>query len=147
MSLKNFLIKKLILFFVLTTLIYVAVAVLGAMFDPAASFGYAELLSPMKYALLCVLPSLVTYSRRELKPRQYALRVALQFLLTEGVMLAVAFTSPGIDTSRGDVVASIALSVAAVFALVFMISWLANSADAKRTNDELMRFKRLHAQE
>lgn len=144
MSLKEFLVKKLTLFFALTTLITVAVYLLGSVFDADARFGYSAFLSPLFYAGCCVLPSLVTYSKRELKPRETILREVLQFLLTEAVMLILAFRSPAIDTSRPSVVLAIAGSVLVIFLLVFLFSWLANSVDARKTNEELQAFQRLH---
>ena len=144
MSLKEFLVKKLTLFFALTTLITVAVYLLGSVFDADARFGYSAFLSPLFYAGCCVLPSLVTWSKRELKPRALILRKLLQLLLTEAVMLSLAFRSPVIDTSRPSVVLGIAGSVLVIFLLVFLFSWLANSSDARRTNAELQAFQRLH---
>ena len=93
----------------------------------------------------CVIPSLVTWSRRELTPRQWLLRELLQFLLTEGVILALAFAFPGIDTSRPAVVLGIAGSVLVIYLLVFLLSWAANSAEARRTDRELQAFQRLHS--
>ena len=60
MELKRFLVNKLILFFMLSTLISVAVALIGSAFDSQARIGYDGLLAPVKYAGLCLLPTLVT---------------------------------------------------------------------------------------
>lgn len=144
MSFKQFLIRKLSLFFMLTTLITVAVYILGSRFDSDARFGYNAFLSPLFYAACCVLPSLVTWSKRELKPRALILREALQFLLTEAVILFLVFRSPVIDTSQPAVVLAIAGSVLVIYLLVFLFSWLANNAQAKQVNEELLEFQRLH---
>lgn len=144
MNLKQFLIRKLMLFFTLSTLITVAMYILGSIFDADARFGYGALLSPLFYAGCCVLPSLVTYSRRELKPGEWILREVLQFLLTEAVILFLAFRAPAIDTSRPAVVLGLAGSVLVIYLLVFLISWLANSAEARKTNEELLAFQKLH---
>ena len=77
MSLPQFLIKKLSLFFMLSTLITVAVSLIGSHFDSEAGLSYHALLSPLFYAACCVLPSFVTYSGRELKPREWVLRAAV----------------------------------------------------------------------
>ena len=144
MDLRQFLLRKLMLFFILSTLITVAVFILGSVFDPGARFGYDALLSPLFYAGCCVIPSLVTYSRKELKPRAWILREVLQFVLTEAVVLAVVFRSSVIDTSQPPVVLGIAGSVFVIYLLVFLISWLANSSQAKQVNEELRRFQQLH---
>ena len=144
MSFKQFLVEKLILFFMLTTLITDAVCILGFHFDGDARFGYDALLTPLFYAGCCVLPSLVTYSKRELRPREWILRVVLQFALTEAVILGLAFNSSAIDTSRPSVILAIAGSVLVIFLLAFLFSWLANSVQARRTNEELLEYQRLH---
>ena len=144
MSLKQFLIRKLGLFFMLTTLITFAMYVLGSRLDSDARFGYDGFLSPLIYAGCCVIPSLVTYSKRELKPREWIAREALQFVLTEAVVLGLAFRSHTIDTTRWAVVLGIAGSVLAIYLLVFLFSWLVNSVQAKQVNDELQQFQQLH---
>lgn len=147
MSLKQFLLRKLMLFFTLTTLITVAIYILGVHFDPEARFGYDSLLSPLIYAGCCVAPSLVTWSKRELKPGELLLRELLQFLLTEAVVLGLAFRSRMIDTSQPAVLMGIAGSVLVIYLLVFLISWAVNSAEALETDRELQKFRRLHSVE
>ena len=147
MNLRQFLLRKLMLFFTLSTLITVAIYILGASLDPAARFGYTGFLSPLIYAGACVIPSLVTWSKRELKPRELLLRELLQFLLTEAVVLGLAFRSDVIDTSRPAVVLGIAGSVLVIYLLVFLFSWLVNSAQAKQVNQELQAFQRLHGED
>ena len=126
MSIKQFIVRKLGLFFMLSTLITVAIYLLGSHFDGEARFGYDGFLSPLLYAGCCVLPSLVTWSKRELKPRELILRELIQFLLTEAVVLGIAG------------------SVLVIYLLVFLFSWLVNSAQAKQVNQELQAFQRLH---
>ncbi len=144
MDLKTFLLRKLMLFFTLATLITVAVYLLGTALDPEARFGYELLLSPLIFAGACVLPSLVTWSKRELKPRELVLRELMQFLLTEAVVLGLAFRSSAIDTSRPAVLLGLAGSVLVIYLLVFLISWAGNSAEARQTDRELQEFRRLH---
>ena len=144
MSIKQFIVRKLGLFFMLSTLITVAIYLLGSHFDGEARFGYDALLSPLTYAGCCVLPGFVTFSRREPKPRELLLRRALRFVLTEAVVLFLAFRSRTIDTSRPAVLLGIAGSVLVIYLLVFLFSWLVNSAQAKQVNQELQAFQRLH---
>lgn len=144
MAFKQFMLRILLLFFTLTTLITFAIYILGSLFAPDAQFGYDSLLSPMFYAACCMVPSLVMWSRKELSPRGMILRKILQFLLTEAVMLGLAFAIPVFDTSRPAVVLGIAGSVLVIFVLVFLFSWAVNSAQAKHANEELLAFQRLH---
>ena len=144
MELKRFLVNRLILFFILSTLIAVAVSLIGSAFDADASLSYGSLLMPMEYAALCMLPTLVTFSRRELSPKALLLRKAWMLLLLEAVILFIAFTSPGIDTGSAGVVLTIAGSVLVIFVLANFLLWLKDSAEAKTLNRDLEKFRKLH---
>ena len=144
MDLKQFLIQRLSLFFMLTTMITLVICAFGLCLDADARFGYNELLTPVRIAALCVIPTLVTYSRRELSPRQMKVRMALELVLIEAVVLGIAFTSPVIDTGRAAVVLAIAGSVLGIYVLARLFSWLHDSAEARKMNDELARFQQLY---
>lgn len=144
MSVKLFFLHKLSLFFMLTTLITIAVCVTGSVFDADSRFGYDALLTPLIYAACCIVPTFVTYSKRELKPRELMGRMVLELILIEAVVLGLAFNSPVIDTGRATVVLAIAGSVLAIYILARVLSWLRDSAEARRLNDELFRFQQLH---
>ena len=145
MEFKRFLVNKLILFFMLSTLIAVAISLIGLLFDGDTRFGYKEMLVPIEYAALCMLPTLVTFSKRELSPKALLARKALMLVLIEGVILFIAFTSDVIDTSRIEVVLTIAGSVLVIFVLVHLFMWLKDAAEAKKLNRELEAFQKLHA--
>lgn len=144
MEFKRFLVNKLILFFMLSTLITVAVSLIGSAYDSGARFGYDALLTPIEYAALCLLPTLVTWSRRELSVKELLLRKALMLVLLEAVILFIAFTSAAIDTGSKQVVFTIAGSVLVIFVLVNLFTWLQESAEAKKMNLDLARFQQLH---
>lgn len=144
MDFKRFLLNKLILFFLLSTLITVAIVLIGSAFDPKAQLGYKDMLEPIVYAALCMLPTLVTWSKRELSPKALLVRKALMLVLIEGVILLIAFRSSAIDTSRIEVVLTIAGSVLVIFVLANLFVWLKDAAEAKKLNRELEAFQKLH---
>lgn len=144
MEFKRFLVNKLILFFMLSTLITVTISLMGSAFDGDARLTYGDMLEPLVYAVLCMLPTLVTWSRRELSPKALLLRKALMLVLIEGVILFLAVTSPQIDTDRGEVVLALAGSVLVIFVLVHLFLWLKDSAEAKKMNRDLAKFQKLH---
>lgn len=146
MSFKQFFVEKLSLFFMLTTLITIAIFVVGSVFDAEAHFGYDAMLTPLRYAACCVLPTFATYSRRELKKKELIARMALELILIEAVMLFFAFTSPAIDTTRISVVLVITGSVLIIYVMARLFSWLRESAEAKVMNEDLQRFRQLHGQ-
>ena len=144
MEFKRFLVSKLILFFTLSTLIAVAVSLIGSAYDSGASLGYDALLAPIRYAALCLLPTLVTWSRRELSTRELLVRKALMLVLLEAVILLLSFRSPAIDTGRVQVVLTIAGSVLVIFVLANLFTWLRESAEARKLNRDLAAFQQLH---
>ena len=144
MEFKRFLVNKLILFFMLSTLITVAVALIGSAFDGDASVGYDGMLTPIKYAALCLLPTFATWSRRELSTGELLLRKGLMLALLEAVMLLIAVTSSVIDTENIQVVLAIAGSVLVIFVLSNLFMWLRESAEAKELNRDLETFQKLH---
>ena len=145
MDFKRFLVNKLILFFMLSTLITAAVSLIGLLFDGDTRFGYKEMLTPIEYAALCLLPTFVTFSKRELSPKALLARKALMLVLIEGVILFIAFTSDVIDTGRVEVVLAIAGSVLVIFVLVHLFMWFKDAAEAKKLNRELEAFQKHHA--
>lgn len=144
MEFKRFVVNKLILFFTLSTLITVTVALVGSAFAPDERFGYGTMLLPIKYAALCMLPTFVTFSRRELSPKAMLFRKALMLILIEAVMMIIAFTGSEIDTDRPEVILVIGGCVLVIFVLVHLFLWLKDSAEAKRLNLDLEKFQQLH---
>ena len=142
MEFKRFLVNKLILFFMLSTLITAAVSLIGSAFDADSRFGYEALLTPLSYAALCLLPTFATFSKRELSPKALLFRKGIMLVLLEAVMLYISFTSTVIDTSRTEVILVIAGSVLVIFLLVNLFLWLKDSVEAKKLNQELERFQR-----
>lgn len=147
MDLKRFIVNKLILFFMLSALITAAVSLIGYVFDPGASLGYGDMIMPVVYAALCTLPTLVTYSKRELSPKAMLVRKAITLVLVEAVMMFIVFTSEVIDSKNTAVVLTIAGSVLAIFVLANLFVWLKDSAEAKKLNRDLERFRELHGNE
>lgn len=144
MDLKQFIIDKLSLFFMLTTFITIAIFVLGSVFDASASFGYDALLSPLMYAGACILPSFVTYSRHELNAKEMAFRLVLEFFLIEAVVLGIAFAAPTVDTGNVYVVLALAGTVLVIYVVACLFSWLKEMSEAKRMTEALVKFQSTH---
>ncbi len=142
MEFKRFLVDKLSLFFMLSTLITIAVSLIGSLFDSTAVLDYGSLLTPVKYAGLCLLPTLVTWSGHELSLRELLVRKALMLVLLEGVIMCIAWTSPVIDTGNLQVVLTLGASVLVIFLLVNLFLWLRDSAEARKMNEDLAMLQR-----
>lgn len=142
MDFKEFLLDKLMLFFTLTTCITIAIFLLGSFFDGDSTFGYEAFLSPMIFAGACVLPSCVTYSKRELTVKQLILRKVIEVVLLEGIVLGIAFSSSRIDTSQISIVVSLVVSVMIIFIVVNLLDWLRNYVEAKKLTKDIMQFQK-----
>ena len=147
MEFKKFLVEKLTLFFMLSTLITFAVYLIGSAYDHDALFGYDALLAPLRYAAMCMLPTFVTWSRHELSVRQLLFRKALMILLLEGEILFMAFMSPSIDTGSRRVVLTLMASVLVIFVLADLFFWLRVLTAGRQMNLDVVAFQKLHEPE
>ena len=87
MSKREFIEHLVISFFVVVTCVNLVMAFLGMRYEPEIRFGYQAFLLPVIYGGLGILPSAVTYSRKELSVRQMLVRKLLQLLLLEGITI------------------------------------------------------------
>lgn len=135
MSLKAFLKQRLMEYFIITTCVAAAIAILGMSLDPAAKFGYEAYFSPLLFGLVSLVPSVVTYSRKELTLRQALIRKLIHFALLEALLVAFGHWA-GLLHGAGDM-ASFAVAVFIVYLAVNLISWYLDSREASEINKTL----------
>lgn len=135
MSIKDFLKKCLLEYCIITTCITAATAVLGMNISPEARFGYESFFSPLLFGLLSLIPSIVTYSRKELSLRQTLIRKTLYLLLLEGTLTVFGLWA-GIFHATADI-ALFMLTVFIVYILVHFIKWLIDRKEADAINKTL----------
>lgn len=135
MSFKAFLKKCLMQYFIITTCVTVAIALLGLSMEPAARFGYEAYFSPLIFAFISLLPSFVTYSRKELSIRQALLRKVLYVIVLEAMLMAFGFFA-GILHGSADA-SFFALAVFLVYLAVNLISWQIDKKEADEFNKTL----------
>ena len=78
-------------YFISVTLINAAIFATGMIFRPEQTFGYDAYLSPLILGFLTLIPTLITYSSKELTIRQLLFRKAIQLLLDFVIVIAVIF--------------------------------------------------------
>lgn len=134
MTLKEFLIKKVQLFFFLVTMILLAQVVLGNVFEPDRVLYYKDFAGTFMMAFLCMLPTIVTYSKKELTLKQMLFRHAVQLVLIEGIMFTLAVS--GIEETPDKIleVALICVSVAVIYALAILMMWYRQYLESKNLN-------------
>ncbi len=122
-------------YFIITTCVTAAIAVLGMSADPAARFGYEAYFSPLIFGLISIVPSFVTYSRRELSFRRALFRKVLHVILIEALMVVFGIWAGLIQSA--EEAAFFALTVFIVYIAVNLISWLLDKKEAGEINKTL----------
>lgn len=136
MDFKTFLVKKVMMsFFVSTTCITAAMALVGMIFDPATRFGYEVLLSPLLFGTVASLPMLVKYSRNELSLKQTVVRNVIHFVLLEVIILSILYFV-GVLTTISMMV-SLGVSIFVIDITVNLVLWVNDKKTAKEFNDAL----------
>ena len=138
---KELLIHALRLYTLLVTLITVMMIILGNLLDRGRVFSYEAFVSPLFYALIGTVATVVTRSDRKLSVRSLIIRKAVSLLLIEGAIILIALNADTIPTDKGWVVPALALGVFAVFVLSHIILYFIDKKEAEKLNADLARFQ------
>ena len=138
---KELCIRTLRLYTLLVTLITVLMIILGNLLDRDRVFGYDAFFSPLLYALIGTVATVITRSDREPSVRSLIIRKAVSLLLIEGALILIALNSDTIPTEKGWVVPVLALGILAVFVLSHLILYLIDKKEAGKLNADLSRFQ------
>lgn len=132
MTIKEFITSRIQLFFFLVTMILMAQILLGNAIEPDRVLYYKDFIGTFKMAGLCIIPTFVTYSKKELTLKQMLFRHVIQFALIEGVMIALAIS--GIENSPQKVssIVSICVAVAVIYALAISVMWFRQNLESKK---------------
>jgi hypothetical protein len=135
MSFKAFLKRCLMEYFIITTCVTAAIAVLGQSLDPTARFGYEGYLSPLIFGFISLVPSFVTYSRRELSFRQALVRKVFHVIVLEAMLIAFGFRTRILHNPAEA--SFFGLTVFVVYIAVNLISWQLDKKEAGELNRTL----------
>lgn len=140
MKVKELCIQFILVFFIVTGCITILSGVLGTIFLPDMRFGYEAFLSPPIFGFLSALSGVVTKSRKELSMRQMLFREFLQLLLIEIMVFGVNYVFG--TTFTWELNITLALSIAVIFILVYVILWLNDRRSAMIFNAKLVEFQK-----
>lgn len=144
MNFKTFFIQKIILgFFVSFTLISLAMLVIGFIYEPDRQFGYEIFLSPLVFALVATLPSLLNYSSKELSLKETLVRKIIHLLLLEILIIGVLYIS-NIITSV-DLLLSLGLTIAIIDVSVQIILYINDQRTAMMMNTQIKKYQLNHS--
>lgn len=133
-------IQFMLVFFIVTACITILSGILGMIFMPDVRFGYEAFLSPPIFGFLSALSELVTKSRKELSVGQMLFREFLQLLLIEVMVFGVNYVFG--TTFTWELNITLALSIAVIFILVYVIMWLNDQRSAVVFNAKLVEFQK-----
>ncbi len=135
MTIKEFILSRIQLFFLLVTLILVASAILGAIYDPDKELRFYHLFSPVILAACCVLPTCATYFKKEPTVKQYIFRQMIELALIEAVVMMLITPPAEIEKWLFYIVLGVVIAVIYLLAMVMM--WLQKVQQSKRLTEQL----------
>lgn len=139
MELRNVLKKCMINFLMIQAGITLSIGIISCINPPTSGVNHYVFFMPFVYAFFCILPSFVTYSRKELSIKQMAMRKVIQFLLIELVVMLISYImGPLRDTFMS---LSIMVAVAVVYAAVTFFGYLISKSDADAMTRKIQRIK------
>lgn len=141
MKLKNKVQKAFKLYFVLVTLITVLLMILGLVFDADRTFGYQVFASPLIYAALGVIPVFIFDGERELTVKGLIIRRIAGLVIIEAVFMGIAFSADTIPTEKKGVVIGLALGIAVIYGLTFLVEYISESIESKEMNGYLYSYQ------
>ncbi len=139
MAFKRFLVLHLQLYCVLVTLIFAASYIVGMIFAPEQNISYSQLVGPFILAGLCVLPTFITYFRKEPTLKQFIIRSVIQLAVIEVIVLF--FIQPPENTIAALFYLLIGAIVLVIYVLAKLTVWLNKYLQSKKLTEQLRDFQ------
>ncbi|MBO7425492.1 MAG: hypothetical protein J6U23_07410 [Clostridiales bacterium] len=133
-------------FFIIVTLVNVAIFIVGIILAPEERLGYTAFIVPVIDGILGIIPGLVMYSKRELTVKQMIVRNIIQLISIELIIVFFTFGFSGISSDRIPLLIAVIGSVAFVFIGVIIFRFILDSRTARKMTDDLKVFQRIHGE-
>ncbi len=129
-------------FFIIVTLINVAMLVLGKALRPDQQFGYEAFAYPLIYGFITSIPGLFMSTTKEMSVTQAIIREIIQLMLIIIALLVTMFGPNIMNKDNLMPALSITVSVIIVFALVNLIRWALDKRTADKMTEDLVAFQK-----
>ena len=139
MKYKQKLFDMLIAFCVCTTCITLLEGIMGILFFPDEKLDYGAFFSPPIFGAVSVLFSLVADSSKELTVQQILIRRVFHLILIEVMVFGLNYLAGAIFSQVVNI--TLAIGIAFVFVLVYVITWLNESKSATDFNCKLKEYQ------
>lgn len=136
---KSALMEALISFCVCTTCITILEGILGVVFYPEVKLDYGAFFSPPIFGAFSVLLGVVTHSKREQSVREVLIRQGIHLLLIEAMVFGLNYLVGIVYPPMVSI--TLALGIAAVFVLVYVVVWLNDCKSADLFNQKLKEYQ------
>lgn len=128
-------------FFIIVTLVNLAIFICGTFFAPEQKITYAAFIVPILDGLLGIIPGLIMYSKRELTLKQMIVREFIQLASIELIILFFTIGVSGFNSANLLNISMVAASVAIIYVLVVLIRFFLDSRNAKKMTNDLKAFQ------
>lgn len=138
---KTLSIRALRLYTLLVTLITVLMIILGNLLDRDRVFSYDAFFSPLIYALIGTVATMITRSDKELSVKSLIIRKVTSLLIVEGAIVFIALNADTIPTDKNWVLLALVLGIFVVFILTHVIQYFIDRKEAEKLNADLSRYQ------
>lgn len=135
MSLIDFIKRLVRSFFIIFAIVVIFMTLLRQVFTDQRVLELTDIYIYMICSLAADLTSFIMYSRRELSEREYRIRMLIQFVTLEAVLLALATVTGWVSGVQDTVV--LAIQVAIVAVIVRFVSFRGDQKIADSINEKL----------
>ena len=131
-------------FFIIVTLIDVAIFILGSILRPNEQFGYEVMIYPVIYGAFSCIPGLIIRTKKELSIKQTLIREIFQLCFIIAIILVLIFGGRELTGELVIMAVSVTISVIVIYVLVTVIRWKLDTNAANQMTSDLERWKEKH---
>lgn len=139
MPFKKFLILNLQIYCLLVTLILAVSAIFGCILAPEDNLHYYQLAGPFVVAGACVLPSFITYFKKEPTPAEFIIRNVIQLAVIEAIVMFMI--QPPAEMNGTVFYVILGSAVMLIFAATKFIAWLQKYRESKTLTEQLRKLQ------
>jgi len=120
--------------------IMIIIAILRQIYAPDASFELNTIFTIMAFSFLGALTGIILYTPHSISENKMRFRVILHFLFLESLLVSLAVILKLVYTTFDILL--LALQIAAVYAIVRLLTYRNDKKEAQKINERLKEFKK-----
>lgn len=133
-----------IVFCVITTAIIILETILGTVYLPNVTFGFEGYISPVLFGFLSAVITFIGKSSRELSVKEVIFREGIQLFLIEAMVFGVNYLAGNVFAKELNI--ALAISIALIYVIVYLILWLNDRRSAMIFNEELKKYQKMYGE-